>query len=138
MKHNHIVSQLLQAAQRDPNIAGRLPFGPAATGTHRPGSDVGVITILVANNPAWGMNNAANNGLKVGDIFFTVEVLAHRLETVPHLLHPLAETRLPFDRDGSIAPIQQQIKTCVANPPALVDEWHAYYRQLKRMCRHAA
>lgn len=103
MKHNHIVSQLLQAAQRDPNIAGWLPFGPAATGTHRPGSDVGVITILVANNPAWGMNNAANNGLKVGDIFFTVEVLAHRLETVPYLLHPLPDPH-PMPRASSQPP----------------------------------
>ena len=54
MKHDQIVSQLLQKAQRDLNIAGRLLFGSVAAGTHRPDTDVDVITWLTANNPAWG------------------------------------------------------------------------------------
>jgi predicted nucleotidyltransferase len=33
---------------------GRLLFGSVAAGTHRPDTDVDVITWLTANNPAWG------------------------------------------------------------------------------------
>jgi predicted nucleotidyltransferase len=54
MKHDQIVSQLVLAAQRDPNIASHLLFGYVAAGTHRQDSDVDVITILMNNNPAWG------------------------------------------------------------------------------------
>lgn len=131
MKHDEIVKRLVANAQSDPNLLGFLIFGSVAAGTHRENSDIDVITVLQANKPTSGIDNTSVEGIKVGNIFLTYDVLIHSVEAVPYLLHPLGEAKLLFDREGSIQPLLEKIKDYFADHPEVVDEWNRYYEQLK-------
>ena len=131
MKHDKILKHLVSEAENDPNILGFLLFGSLATGTHREDSDIDVISFLEPLKPAWGINNTMLDGIKVGDIFFSYDVMIHSVKTVPYLLHPVADAKLLFDREGKIKPIQETIRDYFANNPKLVAEWNEYYQQLK-------
>ena len=131
MKHDKILKQLVAEAENDPNKLGFLLFGSLATGTQREDSDIDVISFLEPNKPAWGINNTMRDGIKVGDIFFSYDVMIHSVKTVPYLLHPMGEAKLLFDREGKIKPIQESIRDYFVNHPKLVDEWNEYYQQLK-------
>lgn len=131
MKHDEILKQLVAEARDDPNVLGYLLFGSVAKGTQREDSDIDVITILQANNPAWGINNTVNDGIKVGDIFLTYDVLAESVEAVPYLLYPLVEAKLLVDRDGRITPLLEMLKTYFNGHPEIVAEWDGYYQQMK-------
>ena len=131
MKHEEILKRLVTTAESDPNFLGFLLFGSVATGTQREDSDIDVITILRANKPASGMNNTTDDGIKVGTLFITYDVLMHSVETVPYLLHPLGEAKVLFDREGTVKPLLERIRTYFADHPEIVEEWNAYYRQLK-------
>jgi len=130
MKHDKILKQLLAEAENDPNKLGFLLFGSLATGTHREDSDIDVISILKPSKPAWGINNTIRDGIKVGDIFFSNDVLVHSVNTVPYLLHPMADAKLLLDTEGKVEPIQETIRDYFTNHPELVDEWNEYYQQL--------
>ena len=131
MKHDEILSQLVTNAENNPNVLGFFVFGSVSTGTHREDSDIDVITILKTNEPASGINNSPIDGIKVGDLFFTFEILIHSVENVPYLLHPLADAKLLFDRDGTVKPLMERIRAYYADHPEIVDEWNKYYRLLK-------
>lgn len=130
MKHDRILNRLKAEGETDPNILGFLVFGSVATGTHREDSDIDVITVLRSNRPSSGIRNTMINGIKVGDIFFTYEVLAHSVETVPYLLHPLGDAELLLDREGMIKPLLERIRGYFAENPGKVDEWDLYYQLL--------
>ena len=83
MKHEEILKQVVADAKSDPNTLGVLLFGSMANGTHHKDSDIDVITILRTNKPTSGVNNTIVDGIKVGDIFLTYEVLIHSVDTVP-------------------------------------------------------
>lgn len=131
MKQDEILKQLVTEAESDPNVTGYLVFGSVAAGTQREDSDIDVITILRKGKPAWGINNSYINGIKVGNLFLTYAVLAHSVETVPYLLHPLWGARLLFDRDGAVKPLYEQIQVYFAEHPDVAAEWDKYYIQLK-------
>jgi hypothetical protein len=103
-----------------------------ARGTQYEDSDIDVITILQANNRAWGISNTANDGIKVGDIFLTYGVLADSVEEVPYLLHPLVEAKLLINRDGRIAPLLEKVRAYFDNHPEIVAEWNDYYQQMRQ------
>jgi len=131
MKHEAIVRQLAAEAESDPNVLGFLLFGSVAAGAQREDSDIDVVTILRAGKPSSGINNRLADGLKVGNLFFTYDVIAHGVETVPYLLHPLAGARVLFDREGSIEPLVERIRSYFSDHPEIAEEWAGYYRQLK-------
>jgi len=131
MKHEEILRQLVADSESNSNILGFLLFGSVAAGSHREDSDIDVITILQTNKPTSGINNTPVNGIKVGNIFLTYEVLAHGVETVPYLLHPFAEAKILLDRDGSIKNLLEKIRRYYADHPEIVSEWNGYYQQLK-------
>ena len=130
MKHSEILGQQVADAERDPNTLGFLLFGSVATGTQRENSDIDVITVLQKNRPDSGLDNTMVDGIKVGTIFFTYDVLVHSVETVPYLLHPLGDAKLLFDREGSVEPLLESIRLYFAAHLELVDEWSGYYRLL--------
>ena len=131
MKHDEILEQLVAEAESDPNVLGFLLFGSVATGTQREDSDIDVITLYRANKPEWGIDNSARDGIKVGNIFFSYEIMEDSIESVPYLLHPFVEAKLLFDREGTIEPKQERIKAYFADHPEMEDEWDRFYRQLK-------
>lgn len=131
MKHEEILRELVAVAERDPNTLGFLVFGSVATGTQREDSDIDVVTVLGRSRPASGLDNTMKDGIKVGNIFFTFNVLIHSVETVPYLLHPLVGAKLLFDREGMIKPLLERLGDYFADHPGIVDEWERYYQQLR-------
>ena len=130
MKHDEILRRLVAQAEDDLNILGFLVFGSVATSTHHEGSDIDVITVLQTSRPTSGIRNTMIDDVKVGDIFFTHEVLVSGVETVPYLLHPLGSAKLLLDRDGQIKPLLERIRSYFAENPEMVDEWNRYYKLL--------
>jgi predicted nucleotidyltransferase len=131
MDHHAIVETLVTDARSDPNTLGFLLFGSVASGTHRPDSDIDTITVLHTSKPASGMINSKIDGIKVGNIFFTFDILAISAETVPYLLHPLASAKILLDRDGSVEGLLDKIDRYFEDKPALLEEWNEYYRKNK-------
>lgn len=131
MKHNEILKRLVADAQGDLNLLGFLVFGSVARGTHHDSSDIDVISILRANTPASGIDNTYMDDIKIGTVYFTRDVLEHGIETVPYLLHPLAEAKLLFDREGDLAPLFRHLRDFFSHHPEIVDEWALYYRQFE-------
>ena len=131
MKHEEILRGLVSDAEGNSNVLGFLLFGSVAAGTHHEDSDIDVITILRTNKPASGINNTPVDGIKVGNIFLTYDVLAHAVETVPYLLHPFGDAKLLLDRDGRIKVLLERIGKYYADHPGIVSEWNGYYKQLR-------
>ncbi len=131
MKHKQILEQLLAKAKGDPNTLGFLVFGSVASGKHHEKSDIDVMTVLREKKPSSGIENTVIDGIKVGNLFFTHQVLAHSVETVPYLLHPLGNAKLLFDRENTIEPLLEEINGYFVENPEIEDEWNQHYRQLK-------
>lgn len=131
MKHAEILNQLVTNAEHNSNVLGFFVFGSVAKGTHRENSDIDVITVLQANKPESGINNFLVDGIKVGDLYFTYDVLVNSVENVPYLLHPLGEAKLLFDRDGKIELLMERIRDYYVDHPEIVDIWNMYYERLK-------
>jgi predicted nucleotidyltransferase len=126
-----ILTQLIADAESNPNTLGFLVFGSVAAGTHRPDSDIDVITVLRNNEPTSGIINASIDGIKVGTIFLTYDILVHSVETVPYLLHPIGQAKILFDREGTIEPLLGRIRDYFANHPEIVDAWSSHYQQFR-------
>lgn len=131
MKHDELLEKLVAEAENDPNTLGFLVFGSVAIGTQHEDSDIDVITALRKNKPASGISNTMRDGIKVGNIFFTYDVLVHSVETVPYLLHPLGEAKLLFDRESTIEPLLERIMAYFVDHPEMVAEWDEYYLLLR-------
>jgi hypothetical protein len=131
MKHEQILQQLLVKAGSDTNTLGFLVFGSVASGTYHEESDIDTMTILRHHKPSSGIENKMINGIKVGNIFFTHEILTRSVNTVPYLLHPLGNAKLLFDRENTIKPLLKQITTYFDENPEIEKEWSRYYKQLK-------
>ena len=131
MKHEEILKQLVADKQSDSNVLGFLLFGSVATGTHRPDSDIDVLSVLQESKPTSGINNTMVDGIKVGALYFTYDILTHSVEVVPYLLHTLVEAKLLFDRDDLIEPELEKIQKYFADHPEIVREWDQYYKLLK-------
>ncbi len=131
MKHDKILKQLIEKAKSDPNALGFLVFGSVASGTHHEKSDIDVMTVLREQKPSSGIENTVIDGIKVGNLFFTFQVLTHSVDTVPYLLHPLGNAKLLFDRENTIEPLLEEIKYYFVENPEIEDEWNQHYRRLK-------
>ena len=131
MKHKQILEQLLLNAKSDHNIIGFLVFGSVATGSHHEKSDIDVITIYRKQKPSSGIKNTVTGGLKVGNIFFTHEILIRSIKTVPYLLHPLGNAKILFDRANMIEPLLKEIKNYFKEKPEIENVWSRYYNRLK-------
>ena len=131
MKHDQILENLLAEAERDQNHLAVMLFGSVAAGTQRADSDLDVITILRASKPGSGLNNTMVDGIKVGNLFLTYDILVHSVETVPYLLHPFCGARLVFDREDTIKPLQEKIRSYFDDHPEIVEEWNGHYRQFR-------
>ncbi len=131
MKHVQILEQLLVKAGSDSNTLGFLVFGSVASGTHHEKSDIDTMTILRHHKPSSGIENTMIDGIKVGNIFFTHEILTRSVDTVPYLLHPLGNAKLLFDRENTIKPLLKEITSYFDENPEIKNEWSRYYKQLK-------
>jgi predicted nucleotidyltransferase len=131
MNHESILDQLIADARNDPNVEGFLVFGSVATGTQRADSDIDVISVFRSSKPSSGIVNRDHEGIKVGEIFFTHEVLVTSVETVPFLLHPLDQAKLLFDREGKVGPLLDRIRMYFLEHQELVDQWDEYYSLLR-------
>ena len=132
MKHDEILSQLTTDAKNDANILGFFVFGSVARGTQREDSDIDIMTIYRSKKPTSGIDNYPVVGIKVGNLFFTFDILVKSVEDVPYLLHPLGEAKLLFDRNGEVSPQLDLIKGYFADHPEIVEEWDGYYALLKQ------
>ena len=132
MKHDQILEQLLADAEHNPNVLAFFIFGSVATGTHRVDSDIDTITILRENNPTSGIDNTSVEGIKVGNIFLTYDILVHSIETVPYLLHPLINAKLLFNQEGNVQPLIEKLRNYFVEHPDIVDQWNSYYQQNKK------
>jgi uncharacterized protein (DUF302 family) len=132
MKHDEIVQNLAAEAENNPNILGLLVYGSVANGTQREDSDLDLMTILQTCKPSSGVKHKTINGIQVGNIFFTYDVLATGVKRVPYLMHPLAKARLLFDRDGRIKPQHERIQSYFAEHPEITAEWDRYIQQLRQ------
>ena len=130
MKHDQILEQLLAEAESNPNTLGFLVFGSVASGTHTKKSDIDVITILRKHEPSSWLENKVIDDIKVGNMFFTYNVLTHSVNTVPYLLHTLGKAKLLFDRENKIKPLLEKINNYFAENPEIEDYWNQYYIQL--------
>lgn len=130
-RHEAILEGLVGDARNDASVVGFLVFGSVARGTQRADSDIDVLTVLASGRAAAGIRNRMVDGIKVGDLYFTRSTLVESIDTVPYLLHPLAEAELLFDRDGSVGPLLVQLRAYFEEHPEIVDEWHAYTEQLR-------
>lgn len=131
MKHEQILQQLLVKAGSDKNTLGFLVFGSVATGTYHEESDIDTMTIMQHHKPPSGIENRMIEGIKVGNIFSTYEILNRSVNMTPYLLDPLGNAKFLFDRENTIKPLLKQITTYFDENPEIKNEWKRYYKQLK-------
>ena len=131
MKHERILKQLLERAKSDQNTLGFLVFGSVASGTHHEKSDIDVITVLRKQKPSAGLAHSEIDGIEVGNIFFTYEILVQSVSMVPYLLHVLVNAKLLFDRENTIKPLIWRVRNYFGENPEVENEWNRYYKQLK-------
>jgi len=96
MKHEIILKQILAEAESSQNTLGFLVFGSVATGTHTEQSDIDTLTVLQKSKPSSGIKNTIIDGFKVGNLYFTYEILVQSIKNVSYLLYPLANAKLLF------------------------------------------
>jgi hypothetical protein len=132
MKHEVVLKQLLAEAESNPNTLGFLVFGSVATGNHNEQSDIDTLTVLQINKPSSGIKNTIIDGIKVGNMFFTHEILVQSIKTVPYLLYPLANAKLLFDRENTINLLLKKINKYYGEHSEVRNKWINYYRQFKQ------
>ena len=126
MKHDNIINQLVANAEKDPNTFGFFVFGSVATGTQREDSDLDILTVLQVYKASYGIKHTNIDGIEVGNILFTYQVLAESIETVPYLLHPIATAKLVLDPQGLISPLHERITSYFMEHPEITEEWNNY------------
>jgi len=132
MKHEIIVKQLLSEAESNPNTLGFLVFGSVATGTHTEQSDIDTLTVLQKSKPSSGIQNTIIDGIKVGNMFFTHEILIQSVKIVPYLLYPLASAKLLFDRKNMINSLLKEIKLYFDENSEIRNRWINCYKRFKQ------
>ena len=132
MKHEIILKQLLAEAESNPNALGFLVFGSVATGTHNEQSDIDTLIVLQKSKPSSGIKNTIIDGIKVGNMFFTHEILVQSVKTVPYLLYPIVNAKLLFDRENTISPLLRKINKYFDENSEVRNKWINYYKQFKQ------
>jgi predicted nucleotidyltransferase len=132
LKHEIILKQLLVEAESNPNTLGFLVFGSVATGTYNEQSDIDTLTVLQKSKSSSGIKNTFIDGIKVGNMFFTHEILVQSTKTVPYLLYPLVEAKLLFDRENTISPLLKEINKYFDENSEVRNKWIRYYKRFKQ------
>jgi hypothetical protein len=132
LKHEIILEQLIAQAKNNTNTLGFLVFGSVATGTHTEQSNIDTLTVLQKNKPSSGIKNTIIDGIKVGNMFFTHEILVQSVNTVPYLLYPIVEAKLLFDRENIISPLLSEIKLYFDINSDFRNKWINYYKRFKQ------
>ena len=132
MKHEIILKQLLEEAENDQNTLGFLVFGSVATGTQTEHSDIDTLTVLRKSKPSSGIKNTIIDDIKVGNMFFTHEILVQSMQAVPYLLYPLVSSKLLLDRENTINPLLKKINRYYEENPEIKNKWINYYKQFKQ------
>jgi len=132
MKHETILKQLLKEAENNPNTLGFIVFGSVATRTYTEQSDIDTLTVLQKSKPPSGLTNTTIDGIKVGNMFFTHEILVQSVKTIPYLLFPLVKATLLYDRENTIRPLLRDLKLYFDKNSEVTNKWNNYYKQFKQ------
>lgn len=131
MKHQRILEQLVEEEKKNPNTSGVLVYGSVASGTQREDSDLDVFLVYREHKPSSGLYDVQVEGIKVGRTFFTYDVLAESVDSVPCLLHMVGRAKLLLDRYGTIQPLLAAINKYFETNSELEAEWRRINDRLK-------
>jgi len=118
-----VLGKLVNQMTADENLLSILLFGSMATGTHTWKSDIDLVFIYEAHEPSSGLANRFVDGIAVQYFFATLDTFIQNQEAVPYLLHMFAGAKILFDREGSVAPVIEQLKGYFAEHPEIEAEW---------------
>ena len=131
LRHHEVLEKLRLNAEHNPNAVGFMVFGSVASNTHHEKSEIDTITVLKENKPKSGIIDTVIDGIKVGDLFLTLDVLEHSVENVPYLLHPVMKAKLLLDKENRLQSMIDQLGDYYSVHPDVEDEWAGYYEQLR-------
>jgi len=123
-----VLDRVVEQFKADQHLLGILLFGSVASGTHTWKSDIDMILIYETHQPDAGLANRFVNGVAVQYFFTTLKTLVHNQKTVPYLLHMFSESRILFDRHGSVAPVIRGLEGYFVDHPDVVAEWTRFKR----------
>lgn len=123
MQQEEVLDKVVNELKADENLLGILLFGSLASGTHTWKSDIDLIFVYQAHEPDSGLVNKFVDGIAVQYFFTTLDTLVQNQEAVPYLLHMFAEAKVLFDRNGSVAPVVEQLKKYFAEHPEVEADW---------------
>ena len=118
-----VLDKVVHQVKADENLLGILLFGSLASRTHTWKSDIDLIFIYQTFEPASGLVNKFVDGIAVQYFFTTLDTLVQNQELVPYLLHMFCDAKILYDRDGSLAPVIDQLKKYFAAHPEVVADW---------------
>ena len=93
MLQEEVLDKVVSQAIRDENLIGILLFGSLASDTHTWKSDIDLIFIYQACQPASGVANIILDGVVVQYFFSSFDTLVENQENVPYLLHLFCEAK---------------------------------------------
>ena len=123
MLQEEVLDRVVSQAIRDENLIGILLFGSLASDTHTWKSDIDLIFVYQACQPASGVANIILDGVVVQYFFTSYDILLENQENVPYLLHIFCEAKILFDRQGTFSPVVSQIEDYFAAHPEIEAEW---------------
>jgi predicted nucleotidyltransferase len=132
-KHIQILGELIEEAKKDPNTLAYMVIGSVARGTHHEKSDIDVISILRSHKPSWGINKMNVDGLIVDSLYMTQGVFKKSVDTVPFLLHTMADAKLLYDREGAAEPLLEEIREYFDENLEIGEEWERYFDESKEV-----
>jgi predicted nucleotidyltransferase len=123
LKQQEVLGKVLAQMKADEMLLGALLFGSVASGTHKWQSDIDLIFIYERHDPPAGVVDRFVDGVLVQYFYATLDTVIENLQTVPYLLHIFCNGRLLYDRDGTVAPVIDQIEQYFASHPEVEAEW---------------
>lgn len=118
-----VLEKIVDQAQEDENILGILLFGSVVSNTHTWKSDIDLVFIYDNHEPDSGLVKYFLSGVVIDKFYVTLENLVTNQKTVPYLLHMFAESKILFDRDGSVTPVIEALKQYFDQHPEIQEEW---------------
>lgn len=123
LKQYEVLQKVLNQMTADENLLGALLFGSVATETHTWKSDIDLIFVYDTHDPSSGLVDRFVDGVLVQYFYATLDAVVENLETVPYLLHIFCSGQLLYDRDGTVAPVIDEIERYFTAHPEVKREW---------------